>query len=131
MSLQSYAIYFYTSRLQTLYKVLCCRHFGAGRVNVVVIVVELDSGIIKRCGFESNWDIFWTNLEYSAWQNADFGGQTYGVVKYIRSIGAIVIESFINNIPRVALPFIVGHLILNMIFQDCNESCIGPRSRGD
>lgn len=56
---------------------------------------------------------------------------TYGVIKNIGGVGAVVVESFIYHIPSVTLPLVVGHFILDVILEDGDESRISPCSTGD
>jgi len=53
-------------------------------------------------------------------------GRAYGVVEDVRPICPVIVESLVHNVPSVALPFIMCHLILDMVLQGRNKRCICP-----
>lgn len=47
-------------------------------------------------------------------------------IEDINSVGPIIIEGFIHNIPTIALPFVMSDLVCNMVLHCRNESSIRP-----
>lgn len=58
-----------------------------------------------------------------------FGEKTDGRVEDINSVGSVIIQSFVYNIPAVALALIMRDLVRNMVLHGSNESRISPRAR--
>lgn len=84
--------------------------FGAGIVDVVIIVVELDVWVIKGGSLKGDGDVL----------GAD------GVVEDIRSVGTVVIEGFVHDVPGVTLALVVGDFALDMSLHSSNQSFVRP-----
>lgn len=57
--------------------------------------------------------------------------KTYSIVEHVRSVGTVIVQSFIHYIPAVALAFIVSNLTLNMGLQGGNQRSICPGARSN
>ena len=110
MALQANPVNLNSARLQRCDEGLggCC--FSAGTLDIVVVVVQLDGGIIESRGLEGDWDVFRTN----------------GSVKNVGSVRPIVGQSLIDDVPGVALTLVVCDFILDVILKDRNQGCVGP-----
>lgn len=115
MALQSYTVDLDAASLECCDNVLRSGGFGARVFNVVVIIIKLDIRIILSCRFECNGDVLCSDLGF--YQSDVFPGigpTTYRIVEHVRSVGTIIVESFIYHIPAIALAFIVSNFTLNM-----------------
>jgi hypothetical protein len=85
MGLQSYAVDSGSVRLDGLDDALGGARFGTGVLDIVVVVVELGAGPFRGfgCGRESERDV----------------ARPDDVVPYACTVGAVVEESLVDNIP--------------------------------
>lgn len=95
--------------------VLCAGGFGARRLNVIIVVVEFRGGVGGRGGCEGNGDV----------------GGADGSVEDVLAVGAVFVEGFIHNIPVIALAFVVGHFVRDVVLHDIDEGGVIEAAIGD
>lgn len=57
--------------------------------------------------------------------------EIYSVVEDVCPPGSVIVESFVHDVPAVALPLPIGHLVFNVVLQGCDESCVCPGTGSD
>ena len=62
MGLEAYTVNFDASGFERGDEVLGSGGFGAGRFDIVVIVVEFYFAVVEGGSFEGDGDVFWSNL---------------------------------------------------------------------
>lgn len=99
MRLQPDAVDFDTPGFERFDEVQSSGGFGAGVFDVVVVVVELYTGVGGGCCLEGDGDVF----------GAD------GVKEDVGTVGAVVVEGFVHNVPGVTFAFVVCDFIGNVV----------------
>ena len=85
---------------------------GAGVLDVVVVVVELDGG---RSGFGGRGE-----------GDGEVGGAD-GVVPDVRAVGAVVVQGLVDNVPRVTAGVPVRDQVGDVVLHHGDEGGVGPR----
>ena len=81
------------------------RALVAGELDVVVVVVELGRGVGGGGGAEGGGDV----------------GGAGRVVPDVGAVGAVVVEGFVDHVPRVALALVVADDVGDVVLQDAEE----------
>lgn len=104
--------------------------FGARVLDVVVIVVQLDVGVVESSSLECDGDVLGSNLALLAC-SCEVSHGAYSVVEDINPVGTVVIESLIDHVPGIALALVMGDFTLDMFLQCSDERGVGPGAGRD
>ncbi len=99
MCLQADAVDLDAPGFERLDEVLGSGGFGAGIFDVVVVVVQLYGRVGGGCGLEGDGDVL----------RAD------GVVEDVSTVGAVIVEGFVYNVPSIAFASVVGNFIGDVV----------------
>lgn len=108
VSLETNAINLNTVGLDHLHNLLCSLLLVARPLNVVIVVIELRIRVGSGGSSESDGDV----------------GLADGIVKDHIAVGAIFVERLIDDIPVDAAALVVGDLVLDVVLQNLNQSCV-------
>jgi hypothetical protein len=115
VSLETHTIDLITVLLDQLDNSESTIELGAGVLDVVIIVVQLSTGVscCSRC--EGNGDVCFAD----------------SLVKDIATVCAVFVQSLVDDIPGVTFALVVANLICDMVFENVDERGIVKVPVGD